>query len=316
MPCNCNKCHEKNCNKCREKNSCKPSCNCDSCCCRQNRRRGRTGNTGNTGNTGPSGLSFTGATGVPGAAANTGATGNTGPIGLLGPTGNTGVPGTAANTGATGPIGLIGTTGNTGPVGSAANTGATGNTGPVGVGATGNTGPIGILGATGNTGPVGVGATGATGPSVSLSSAQYVQLGAQPATVAAGQPFTYTTTVLSSPIVNSATGIFPPFAASGTIFTLTDIGRYEINWQMTFPTDGGVVLYAGATIGTMLPLPYTMIGKTSDGQIAGSVIIETATANSFLSVNAAAGNTAAIGIPGNSSTTNMNATTVSIKKIS
>ena len=84
---------------------------------------------------------------------------------------------------------------------------------------------------------------------------------------------------------------------------------------MTYPTDAGVVLYFGATVPEMLPLPYTMIGKTPDGAVSGSVIIEATTANSFFSVNAAAGNAAAIAIPPNSSITNQSATTVSIKQL-
>lgn len=150
----------------------------------------------------------------------------------------------------------------------------------------------------------------------SVYSAQYVQLGAQPATVGAGQPFTYTTEVLSSPRVTANTAIFnPPFTTSGTVFTLADIGRYEINYQMNYPVDAGVMLYLGSTIPTMSPLSYTSIGKTPDGSVSGSVIIETTTPNSFLSVNAAAGNSVAISIPPNSSTTNQSATTVSIKRV-
>ena len=84
---------------------------------------------------------------------------------------------------------------------------------------------------------------------------------------------------------------------------------------MAYPTDGGVILYMGSTIDAMAPLSYSMIGKTPDGAVFGSVIIETTSANSFVSVNAAAGNTAAIGIPPNSSTTNTNATTVSFKQL-
>ena len=84
---------------------------------------------------------------------------------------------------------------------------------------------------------------------------------------------------------------------------------------MNYPTDGGVVLYFGSTLAAMLPLPYTMIGKTLDGSVSGSVIVVTTVPNTLLSVNAAAGNGAAIGIPPNSSTTNQSATTVSIKQI-
>jgi hypothetical protein len=201
-----------------------------------------------------------------------------------------------------GPRGLRGATGATGARGATGATGATGAVGPQG-----NTGATGATGATGDVGPAGG----------ILASAQYVQLGAQPATIAAGQPFTYTTEVLSSPSISAQTNIFlPPFSASGTVFVLANIGRYEVNYQMSFPTDGGVVLYAGATIPTMLPQAYTMIGKSLDGQISGSVIIETTTASSFLSVCAAIGNGAAIDIPGDSSTTNQSATTVSFKQIS
>jgi len=158
------------------------------------------------------------------------------------------------------------------------------------------------------------------GSTSTISAAQYAQSGAQPATVGAGQPFTYTTAVLTTPGISATTAIFnPPFTTSGTVFTLTNIGRYEVNWQMTYPTPSGVVLYLGSTIPTMLPLAYTMIGKAvtdTGGQVSGSVIIETTTASSFLSVNAAAGNSSAIGIPGDSSTTNTGSTTVSIKQIS
>lgn len=84
---------------------------------------------------------------------------------------------------------------------------------------------------------------------------------------------------------------------------------------MAYPSDGGVVLYLGSTIGGMAPLPYTMIGKSPDGAVHGSVVIETTAPNSVLSVNAAANNGPAIVIPPNSSTTNASATTVSIKRI-
>ena len=205
------------------------------------------------------------------------------------------------------PAGAVGPTGATGA------TGATGPTGATGAASTvaGPTGPTGATGATGATGP-----TGATGANGVIGSAMFVQLGAQPGFVPAGQPLTFSTTVLSSPGVTSLTGFFsPPFFTSGTVFQLANIGRYEVNYQIVFPTDGGIVLEFGTTIPTMLPLPYSMIGKNSNGAVSGSVIVETTTLNSFLSVNAAPGNSVAIGPPPNSSTTNQNATTVSIKQI-
>ncbi len=157
-----------------------------------------------------------------------------------------------------------------------------------------------------------------TAVTVSGLSAQYVQLGAQPTTVAAGQPFTYTTAVLTTPGIIASTGTFAAFpAGSGTVFQLTNIGRYEVNFQSTYTTDGGIVLYTGPTLGAgaMLPLPYTMVGKTPNGQASNSVIIQTTTANSFLAVVSAPGNATPIIVPANSSTTNQNATTVSIKQI-
>lgn len=212
-------------------------------------------------------------------------------------------------------------TGPLGPTGATRATGATGATGPGG----GPTGPTGATGATGATGTAGAtGATGATGTSGVggiLGWAQYVQLGSQPATVAAGQPFTYTTAVVTTPgIIQQVAGIYGSYTASGTVFQLVSAGVYEVNYQTNFPTPSGVVLYTSPSLnGTYSPLPYTMIGKdTTDtgGQVGGSVIVVTTTANTFISVNAAAGNSSAIGVPPNSSTTNQSATTVSFKQLS
>ena len=262
---------------------------------------GATGITGAAGMTGA-----TGAAGISGETGATGATGATGTVGERGSKGSTGLSGATGSTGAQGIQGVIGTTGSIG---------ATGDTGIAGTtGATGSTGAQGIQGVIGTTGATGsIGATGATGV---ISSAQYVRLGSQPATVGPGQPFTYTTTILSTLGITANTAVFnPPFTTSGTVFTLANIGRYEVDYQMTYPTDGGIVLYLGSSIATMLPLPYTMIGKSPNGAVYGSVIIETTTPNSFLSVNAAAGNTIAIDIPPNSSAINESATTVSFKQI-
>ena len=150
-----------------------------------------------------------------------------------------------------------------------------------------------------------------------LQSSQYVQLGFQPAGVQPGQPFTFSTAILTSPDIIANTGVFnPPFFLSGTIFTLVTTGRYEVNYHMTYTTDGGVVLYFGSTVPTMAPLSYSMIGKTASGAVSGSVLIEVTSVPSFLSVNAASGNALTVNPPANSSTTNQGATAVSIKKIS
>jgi peptidoglycan hydrolase-like protein with peptidoglycan-binding domain len=257
--------------------------------------------TGTTGATGPAGMSIGGRTG------------KTGAIGAIGLTGLTGATG---NTGAIGSVGATGLTGGTGATGSTGSTGAIGQTGVAGTaGATGSTGNVGATGNVGLTGPAGaIGPIGLTGLPGIISSAQYVQLGAQPAPIAAGEAFTYTDAILETPSIIATTTAAP----GGTIFTLQNVGRYEITYQMVYPTDGGVVLYLGTTTSNMLPLPYTMIGKTAAGtmSVSGNIIIETNTPNSVLSLNAAAGNSVAIEIPPNSSTTNQSATTISIKQIS
>ena len=265
-------------------------------------------------NSGPPGRP--GKTGAKGEKGDTGATGAKGDIGVTGEKGDigaTGATGAAGEKGEKGDIGATGAAGEKGEKGDIGATGATGEKGEKGECCKGEKGEPGTSGEPGIDGLPGP--DGATGV---VSSAQYVQLGSQPATVAIGQPFTYTTAVLTTPStsISASTAVFnPPFSASGTVFTLTNIGRYEVNYQMTIVEDGGVVLYLGSTIPTMLPLPYTMIGKTPNGQMSGSVIIQTTTSPSFVSVNAAAGNSAAITVPPNSSTTNMSATTVSFKQI-
>ncbi len=143
-------------------------------------------------------------------------------------------------------------------------------------------------------------------------SAQFVQYGAQPSPVNAGQPLTYSVTILSSSGITAATGIFGLYTQSGTVFTLADTGRYEVNYQVNNTGTGGIILYMGATTTTMAPLMYTMIGA---GTVTASIIVEIDTPNSVLSVNAAAGNTGAFNVPANSSSNNQSATTVSIKQI-
>lgn len=152
-----------------------------------------------------------------------------------------------------------------------------------------------------------------------IGSAQYVQLGSQPAPVAAGQPFTFTTAVLLTPGIAATTAVIPPFTASGTVFTLTNIGRYEVNFQATYLEPRGMVLYQGATLLGMSPQAYTMVGKAvtdTGAQVSGSVIVQTTTTGSFLALCAAVGNSSTLTVPPNSSTTNQSATTISFKQIS
>ena len=237
--------------------------------------------------------------------------GRPGRPGRDGTNGINGLPGQNGSNGVTGATGLPGTNGQPGQTGA---TGATGQTG-----ATGATGPpgVGTPGATGQTGAPG--ATGATGTSTPVINAQYATIGAQPGTIAPGQPFTYSPVVgfnsvtLTNPAIIASTGTFAAFPASGTVFQLVNAGRYEVSYQAFIPTDAGIVLYQGPNLsaGQMNPQAYTMIGKQNAGQMSNTVIIN-ATANSFVAVVAAVGNAAAIQPGPNSSTTNANSTTVSI----
>lgn len=201
-----------------------------------------------------------------------------------------------------GPPGVIGPAGIEGPIG------------PAGLTIIGPQGPIGSIGPSGIQGPV-----GPAGISGAIPSAVYAQLGAQPATVGAGQPFTFTTTIIASVNVTPTTAIFnPPFTTSGTVFQLGNIGVYEVNYQTIYPINGGVVLYTGPTVASMTPVSYSQIGHNTatQMQVFGSVLVQTTTTNSFLSINASPSNTSAIAVPPNSSTTNESSMTVSIKQIS
>jgi hypothetical protein len=182
----------------------------------------------------------------------------------------------------------------------------------------GTNGVNGIDGLNGTNGIDGLngidGIDGKDGISYVISVGMYSQLGSQFESIAAGQPFSFNNEIISSPSIIIHNNIIPAYTSS-TIFELINIGIYEINYQMSYPTDGGIVLFTGISPLTMTQLPYTMIGKTTDGQIHGSVIVQTTVNNSFISLNAASNNSAAIVIPPNSSTTNMSSTTISIKQL-
>lgn len=182
--------------------------------------------------------------------------------------------------------------------------GERGEIGPVGP--SGSSGPRGFVGPA-STVPGPVGPRGEIGPPSVIQSAQFAQIGGQPNALGAGQAFTFTTTGLNSP------SITPSAANGGTVFQLANAGRYEVTYQTSYPSDGGIVLYQGPTQATMQPIAYSMVGKTVGGSITGSVIIQAA-AGSYLSMNAAPGNTAGIQPGANSSTNNTSSTTISIKQ--
>jgi len=206
--------------------------------------RGATGPTGPTGSTGATGPCCTGATGVTGA---TGAIGSTGPTGATGSTGPTGI------TGATGPTGTTGATGITGLTGATGVAGATGSTGP--------TGATGSAGATGATGPTGAtGSTGATGATGVLGFAEFIRTIQSPNnSVPPGTAFTIDTQVANSiPLVIAASA-----GAGGTVFTLSGIGTYVVDYEMSLGSAGSVGIYTGPTSGSLSLDTNTVAGSTT-----------------------------------------------------
>ena len=271
------------------------------------------GPPGIQGQIGEGGLFFIGPEGIEGKIGPEGIEGKIGPEGLsiTGPQGLVGSIGPQGIEGKIGPAGLS-ITGPQGLIGSIGPQGIEGKIGPQGLSI------IGPQGLEGSIGPQGIeGKIGPQGLSGVIGSGEFVRMGSQPAPVNPGQPFTFDTTVVSSSTIVPMTGLFaPPFTQSGTVFRLGSVGRYEINFQATYGNDRGMILYRGATVATMTPLAYSVVGKSSTGgQTFGSVLLETQTANSFVSVNAAAGNTSSIQTSANSSANNAGVSSVSIKHI-
>jgi hypothetical protein len=164
----------------------------------------------------------------------------------------------------------------------------------------------------------GTGALGGTGPNGTIAAAQYALIGSPAHTIAIGDPLIYDTDIITTPtIIRYPTAVYSSFSGTGTVFQLVNIGIYEVNYQATYDTPSGIVLNTSPSVnGTYSQLGYTMIGKNiSGGQVSGSVLVQTTTANSFIAVNSATGNTSAITLGPNSSITNAAATTVSFKQI-
>jgi len=152
----------------------------------------------------------------------------------------------------------------------------------------------------------------------SLVSAQYSQIGSQPGTIAAAQPITFTTGDLLDASITSVVGVGPVGGGTGTIFTFTTAGRYQMSYAATplsGPADAGIVIYQGANVAGMLPIPYTMSGTLNTTQMSRTVIVAVS-AGDKIALMAAAGNTAAVQFGPNSSTTNAASTTISFLKVS
>ena len=123
---------------------------------------------------------------------------------------------------------------------------------------------------------------GIQGTSCSLIAfAQFSQIGTQPLAILAGNAFAFSTTIFSVGSIIASTSSYP----GGTIFTLPNIGYYEISYQMSYPVIGGVVIYVGVTSTSLSALAYTTNNAIVNGQLSASVLIKTTTINSFLSIN-------------------------------
>ena len=75
------------------------------------------------------------------------------------------------------------------------------------------------------------------------------------------------------------------------------------------------MIYQGANVAGMLPIPYTMSGTLNTTQMSRTVIVAVS-AGDKIALMAAAGNTAAVQFGPNSSTTNAASTTISFLKVS
>lgn len=209
---------------------------------------GLQGFTGQEGGTGADG-GITGSTGADG-----GRTGSTGGNG--GQTGSTGSSGGTGITGSTGGIGFSGETGSTGATGSTGVTGSTGRTG-----ATGSTGRTGTSGSTGSTGDIGI--QGPQGPAAAAEGyGTFVRRFNDPQDLNAEDFVNF-----DDP--SAQTDMPPPIAISrndcpdhnGAFFLFENKGIYQVSFEATYRGDSSIVLYYGTKCNTMVPLPYSSVGK-------------------------------------------------------
>lgn len=207
--------------------------------------------------------------------------GQDGEQGPPGPQGPQGIPGT--------PGGPQGEQGEPGPQGSTGAQGIPGAQGPIGP-----AGPQGIAGPAGATGPQGpAGPAGATGPqgpqgvSGAIDFADFFALmpGDNAATVATGANVSFPQ---DGP--NSGSGLI--FGLTANTFNLTNVGVYEVNFQVSVSEAGQLLLNLNGT-----DLAYTVAGRaTGTSQIVGLALVRTTIPNSVLAVRNPSGNAAALTI--------------------
>ena len=234
-----------------------------------------------------------------------------GPVGPRGPAGVQGPVGPAGAQGPTGPQGPIGATGPQGPVGPAGAVGPAGpagETGPAGpqgpIGATGPQGPVGPAGAVGPAGPAGetgpagpqgpVGATGPQGPAGTvLAFADFYAL-MPPDNADTVAPGTDVSFPQDGPIGGASI-----VRLSDSSFTLTDVGTYQVLFQVSVTEPGQLVLTLNGA-----ELPYTVVGRaTGTDQLVGMALVTTTVATSVLTVRNPAGNAAALTVTPNAGST-------------
>lgn len=245
--------------------------------------------------------------GSPGPAGAPGPTGPAGVAGSIGPTGPTGAIGPSGGpTGPTGPTGLAGAIGDIGPTGATGTAGPTGDTGATGTtGDTGPTGPTGTAGTIGDIGPTGpTGSTGAAGGVLDFADFYALMPPDNAATVA---PATAVQFPNDSPANTSATIT----RLSASTFQLSDIGTYEVTFQVSVDEAGQLVLVLNGS-----ELAFTVVGRaTGTSQIVGMAIINTTTINSTLSVNNPTGESTALTITPLAGGTNSVSAHLVIKRI-
>ena len=206
--------------------------------------------------------------------------GPVGPVGPQGPrgyTGLTGPRGTAGEAGPVGPQGPAGEVGPAGPQGPAGETGPIGPQGPAGVagpvgpqGPAGEVGPVGPQGPAGETGPVGP--QGPAGGLLGYADFYALMPPDNAATVAPGTDVSFPQ---NGPI--GGTGIA---RATEDSFTLSDIGTYQVMFEVSVDEPGQLVLTLNG-----VELPYTVVGRTTGtSQIVGMALVNTTSAESVLTV--------------------------------
>jgi hypothetical protein len=214
-----------------------------------------------------------GATGSAGPAGRVGAAGHSGARGPVGAAGENGAAGSAGVAGAKGSAGVNGISGATGATGAKGAQGANGFTGAIG--APGAAGIVGVTGATGPAGPAG--ATGPVGPAGAEGSGEAAEFYAlmpfdNAATVAPGSNVQFPQ---NGPSTTSGISMVGP-----GLVDLAAVGVYQVAFQVPVTESGQLVLTLNG-----VTLPYTMVGRAAgSSQITLTALVQTATADSILSV--------------------------------